>query len=191
LKRSVTDTVLVVAAVGVSGSGKTVTLEYLISHFSAQGYRIGAVKHIHREGFTIDREGSNTWRYAKAGSKVIMAVSHEEIDIIKKIDAIPNDLDKILDLLKQENLDIVFIEGFHTLVSKRGDIPKIITAKNQAGLEETFKEIVEPILAITGIVAMNAAHTEFENVPIIKIPENGQKLIAVVKKQLKEKKTAN
>ena len=73
-----------VAAVGVSGSGKTVTLEYLISRLSAEGYKIGSIKHVHHQGFTMDKEGTNTWRYAKAGAKVIVAISPEEIDVIKK-----------------------------------------------------------------------------------------------------------
>jgi molybdopterin-guanine dinucleotide biosynthesis adapter protein len=177
-------TVLVIAAVGVSGSGKTVTLEYLISHLSAEGYQIGSIKHVHHKGFTMDKEGTNTWRYAKAGSKVIVAISPEEIDIIKKTEMALNDLDQIIALLEQEKLDIVFIEGFHSLIAKRVDVPKIITAKNSEGLEETLQGTVEPIIAITGIAATNATNTSYGNIPIIKIPEEGQKLITLVKEQL-------
>ena len=177
-------TVLVIAAVGVSGSGKTVTLEYLISHLSAEGYQIGSIKHVHHMGFTMDKEGTNTWRYAKAGSKVIVAISPEEVDIIKKTQMALNDLDQIINLLEQEKLDIVFIEGFHSLIAKRKDIPKIVTAKNQEGLEETLLGTVEPILAITGVAAKNANDTVYANIPIIKIPEEGPKLLALVKEQL-------
>jgi molybdopterin-guanine dinucleotide biosynthesis adapter protein len=187
-------TVLVIAAVGVSGSGKTVTLEYLISHLSAEGYQIGSIKHVHHKGFTMDKEGTNTWRYAKAGSKVIIAISPEEVDIIKKTEMALNDLDQIIALLEQEKLDIVFIEGFHSLIAKRKDVPKIITAKNQEGLEETLQGTIEPIIAITGIAAKNANNTAHRDIPIIKIPEEGQKLIALVKKQLEKasnKKAAN
>ena len=73
-----------IAAVGISGSGKTTTFEYLISKLTSEGYKVGAIKHIHREGFTIDREGTNTWRFTKAGSKITVAFSPEEIAIIKK-----------------------------------------------------------------------------------------------------------
>jgi molybdopterin-guanine dinucleotide biosynthesis protein B len=183
-------TVLVIAAVGVSGSGKTVTLEYLISHLSAEGYQIGSIKHVHHKGFTMDKEGTNTWRYAKAGSKVIVAISPEEIDIIKKTEMALNDLNQIIALLEQEKLDIVFIEGFHSLIAKRVDVPKIITAKNREGLEETLLGTVEPIIAITGIAATNTFNTSFGKIPIIKIPEEGQKLITLVKEQLgKQAKT--
>jgi molybdopterin-guanine dinucleotide biosynthesis protein MobB len=190
LKRSVTDTVLVVAAVGVSGSGKTVTLEYLISQLSAEGFKIGSIKHVHHKGFTMDKEGTNTWRYARAGAKVIVAISPEEIDIIRKTEMALNDLDKIIALLEQEQLDIVFIEGFHSLIAKRADVPKIITAKNREGLEETLKGTVEPILAVTGIVAADATETTYGEIPIIKIPEDGQKLVTLINKQLKKKKPA-
>jgi molybdopterin-guanine dinucleotide biosynthesis protein B len=176
--------VLVIAAVGVSGSGKTVTLEYLISHLSAEGYQIGSIKHVHHMGFTMDKEGTNTWRYAKAGSKVIVAISPEEIDIIKKTQMALNDLDQIIQLLEQEKLDIVFIEGFHSLIAKRKDVPKIVTAKNPEGLAETLLGTVEPILAITGVTAKNASDTVYANIPIIKIPEEGPKLLALVKEQL-------
>ena len=183
-------TVLVIAAVGVSGSGKTVTLEYLISHLAADGCKIGSIKHVHHKGFTMDKEGTNTWRYAKAGSKVIVAISPDEVDIIKKTAMALNDLDKIIALLEQEKLDIVFIEGFHSLIAKRHDVPKIITAKDQNGLEQTLEGTVQPILAIAGIVAQNTSTPAYTNIPIIKIPENGQTLIELIKKQL-EKPQAN
>ncbi|HYA77215.1 MAG TPA: molybdopterin-guanine dinucleotide biosynthesis protein B [Verrucomicrobiae bacterium] len=177
-------TVLVIAAVGVSGSGKTVTLEYLISRLSAEGYKIGSVKHVHHKGFTIDKEGTNTWRYAEAGSKVIVAISPDEIDIIKKTQMPLNDLEEIIALLEQEKLDIAFIEGFHSLIAKRQEVPKIITAKDQNGLEKTLVGTVQPILAIAGIVAQNTSDTTYNGIPIIKVPEDGQKLVELVKKQL-------
>ena len=183
-------TVLVIAAVGVSGSGKTVTLEYLISHLSAEGYKIGSIKHVHHKGFTMDKEGTNTWRYAKAGAKVIVAISPDEIDIIKKTQMALKDLDKIIALLEQEKLDVVFIEGFHSLIAKRQDVPKIITAKDQNGLEQTLEGTVPPILAIAGIIAQNTSNPTYTNIPIIKVPEDGQKLVELVKKQL-EKHRAN
>jgi molybdopterin-guanine dinucleotide biosynthesis protein MobB len=94
--------VVVIAAVGISGSGKTTTLEYLISHLSSEGYKVGAIKHIHRENFTIDKEGTNTWRFSKAGSKITVAISPEEIAIIEKTNNSLNDLDKVIKFLENE-----------------------------------------------------------------------------------------
>jgi molybdopterin-guanine dinucleotide biosynthesis protein MobB len=174
--------VVVIAAVGISGSGKTTTLEYLISHLTSEGYRVGAIKHIHREGFTIDKEGTNTWRFSKAGSKITVAISPEEIAIIEKTKASLNDLDKVIKLLESEKLDIIFIEGFHSFISKRPEILKIITAKTPEDLERTLKETVPPILAITGLIAKNKPQPN--KIPYINMPEEGDTLVEIVKNHL-------
>jgi molybdopterin-guanine dinucleotide biosynthesis adapter protein len=179
--------VLVIAAVGTSGSGKTTTLEFLISRLSAEGYRIGSVKHIHREGFTIDKEGTNTWRYAKAGAKVIVAISPEEIAIIKKTSDGLKDLDKLIGTLEQERLDIVFIEGFHALIAKRADIPKIITAVSEENLKHTLEGAAEPILAVTGLISKNKPELNWLKVPILNLETEGDDLLGMVKRYLKER----
>lgn len=178
--------VLVIAAVGTSGSGKTTILEYLISNLNAEGYKIGAIKHIHIQNFTIDKEGTNTWRYAKAGSKVTVAISPQELAIIKKAEMSPNQLDQVIELLEKEQLDVVFIEGFHSTMSKRQDIPKIITAKDVSDLELTLKSAVQPILAITGLVAQNSAKKAEGEIPFIKVPAEGEQLLKIVKELLKK-----
>jgi molybdopterin-guanine dinucleotide biosynthesis protein B len=178
--------VLVIAAVGISGSGKTVTLEYLISRLSAEGYRIGSIKHVHHKGFTMDKEGTNTWRYAKAGSKVIVAISPEEIDIIKKTEMALKDLDQIIALLEAEKLDIVFIEGFHSLIAKRADVPKIITAKDEADLQRTLVGTVPPIIAAAGLVSQNTDKACWGEIPFVKVPQEGERLVALVKNELKK-----
>lgn len=178
--------VLVVAAVGTSGSGKTTTLEFLISHLSSESYKIGAIKHIHREGFTIDREGSNTWRYTKAGSKVTVAISPMEIAILKKTDAALNDLDQVIKLLTGEQLDVIFIEGFHKLIAKRTDIPKIVTALDEANLKQTLKETVEPILAITGVISQNKPVINELTIPIIDLTTEGEQLLQLVRQEFRK-----
>jgi molybdopterin-guanine dinucleotide biosynthesis protein B len=179
--------VLVIAAVGISGSGKTVTLEYLISRLSAEGYKIGSIKHVHHKGFTMDKEGTNTWRYAKAGSKVIVAISPEEIDIIKKTEMALKDLDQIIALLEAEKLDIVFIEGFHSLIAKRQDVPKIISAKDEADLQRTLVGTVPPIMAAAGLVAQNTDKACWGEIPFIKVPQEGARLVELVKNELKKR----
>jgi molybdopterin-guanine dinucleotide biosynthesis protein MobB len=135
----------------------------------------------------MDKEGTNTWRYAKAGSKVIVAISPEEVTIIKKTEISLEDLDQMTNLLKDEKLDIVFVEGFHSLIAKRQDVLKIITAKDEEGLKQTLEGTVEPILAVTGIVAKILETTTYQTIPVIKVPEEGQRLVDFVKAQLKKK----
>jgi molybdopterin-guanine dinucleotide biosynthesis protein B len=179
--------VLVIAAVGTSGSGKTTTLEYLISHLSAQGYKIGSIKHVHHEGFTMDKEGTNTWRYAKAGAKVIAAISPEEIAILKKTDAALNDLDQVISLLEREQLDIIFIEGFHSLIAKRTDVPKLITAEDEANLKRTLEGTAEPILAVTGVISQNKPQINWLKIPILDLKTEGEKLLQLIAQYTKNK----
>lgn len=178
--------VLIVAAVGKGGSGKTVTLEYLVSKLSSEGFKVGSIKHVHHKGFTMDKEGTNTWRYAQAGAKVIVAISPEEVDIIKKIELAFESLEEITGLLKNEKLDVIFIEGFHTLIGKRQDVPKIITAVDETDLQQTLKGTVEPIIAIAGKVALNISSSSMTQAPFIKIPSEGQKLAELIKQCLQK-----
>jgi molybdopterin-guanine dinucleotide biosynthesis protein B len=178
--------VLVVAAVGISGSGKTTTLEYLISKFSVKGYRVGAVKHIHHADFSMDNAGTNTWRFAQAGAGVIVAVSPREIDIIKKTAQEIQDLDRVLGLLKSEGLDLVFIEGFHGLIAQRQEVVKIVTAKEQVDLKNTLDLIKQPVVAIAGVVAQSSVDRVFEGIPVVKIPLEGDALVCLLEKELQK-----
>lgn len=135
----------------------------------------------------MDREDTNTWRYAKAGSKVIVAISPEEIAILKKTDAALKDLDQIIGLLEKEQLDVVFIEGFHRLIAKRTDVPKIITADDEDNLKRTLEGTVEPILAITGVISENKPKLNWLKIPILSLETEGEQLINLVKKHLQEK----
>ena len=143
------------------------------------------MKHIHREGFTIDKEGTNTWRYAKAGAKVIVAISPKEVAIIKKTSNELKDLDKLLMTLEQERLDIVFIEGFHSLIAKRQDIPKIITAASEENLKRTLEGASEPILAVTGVISKSKPELDWLKVPILNLETEGDELLGLVKRYLK------
>ena len=158
----------------------------MISNLASEGYRIGAIKHIYHKGFKIDKEGTNTWRYAKAGSKVIAAVSSEEIVVIKKAEAALNDLDQVIGLLGKEQLDIIFIEGFSSLIAKRKDVLKIITAKDADNLKRTLEETVQPILAVTGVIGQQKPESSL-GIPVITLPAEGKQLLKLVKKYLKAK----
>ncbi len=179
-------TVLVVAAVGKSGSGKTTTLEYLVSNLANKGYKIGAIKHIFHKGFKVDKEETNTWRYARAGSRVIAAVSTEEIVVIKKAEAELTSLEQIIGLLGNEPLDIIVIEGFRSIIEKRKDVLKIITATDIESLKKVLEGTVQPIIAVAGLIGKQKPQIELE-IPIINIPDEGEQLLKLVKEQLKQK----
>jgi len=176
--------VSVIAVIGSSGSGKTTTIEYLISCFSKNGFKIGSIKRVHHPEFSIDTVGKDTWRHTQAGAIVTVSVAPKEIAIIKKTDASLHDLDKIINLLNEEKLDIIFLEGLHSLVAKRGDIPKIITAKDSEDLKRTLDGTAPPILAVTGLVAKKKFKMRVLKIPIINLHNEGDSLLKLVKNHI-------
>jgi molybdopterin-guanine dinucleotide biosynthesis protein B len=179
--------VSVIAVVGASGSGKTTTIEYLISRLSKDGFKIGSVKHIHHADFSMDTKGTDTWRHTHAGTTLTAAISPAEIVLIKKTDTSQYSLDKVIDLFDKENLDIIFVEGLHRLVAKREDIAKIIVAKNQEALKRTLEGTTPPILAVTGLVAKKKTDLPDLKISVVDLKNEGDLLVKMVKNYLSGK----
>ncbi|MEM2902058.1 MAG: molybdopterin-guanine dinucleotide biosynthesis protein B [Candidatus Bathyarchaeia archaeon] len=171
----------VIAVVGMSGSGKTTTIEYLTSRLTQEGYKVGTIKHIHHTNFSIDTKGTDTWRHAHAGAMVTIAIAPKEMVIIKKTDDDTHNLDRIIKFLGEEELDFVFIEGLHSLIAKKKGVFKIIVAKDAKELMMTLNGTAEPILAITGVITKRKLETTNINVPIIDIDGEGDLLLKLVK----------
>ncbi|MEM2273209.1 MAG: molybdopterin-guanine dinucleotide biosynthesis protein B [Candidatus Bathyarchaeia archaeon] len=177
---------IVVAVVGTKKSGKTTTVEYLISGLSKEGYKIGSVKHIHHSGFSMDTEGTDTWRHMHAGALVTVALSPNQTAIIKKTN-IPDNIDQIIRIFSGEDLDFIFIEGLHSLCSKRTDIIKIIAAKDLENLKRTLEGTSYPILAITGLVAKEKEKISKEiDIPVVDLDREGHLLIEKLKNLLRD-----
>lgn len=173
---------IIIAIIGVSNSGKTTTIEYLTRQLTMEGYKVGSIKHIHHEDFSMDSEGTDTWRHAQAGSKIVAAVAPRETVIIKKTESSQLNIDQIIKLLSQENLDFIFIEGLSSQTAGREDIPKILTAREIDDLMERL-ENAKPIIAITGAIAKKKP--SIKNIPVIDLEADGQRLVELVKEQIK------
>lgn len=105
----------IISVVGKSNSGKTTLIEKLIAELKIRGYKIGIIKHAHH-GFTMDREGKDSWRHRKAGADTVLVASPDGIALTKK-EKKP-DLDSLLKYF--QDVDLVVTEGF-----KRENKPKI------------------------------------------------------------------
>jgi len=107
----------IVCFVGKSNVGKTTFLEKLIPELTRRGYRVGTVKHdVH--GFTMDREGKDTWRHAQAGAGTIAIASPASVASIRTIDR-EWPLEEVVSRYFWDE-DIVIAEGY-----KRSHFPKI------------------------------------------------------------------
>lgn len=172
--------VTIIAVVGGKKSGKTTTIELLTRELTKRGYRVAAVKHIPEPNFTIDREGKDTWRFARSGAKTVVGVSAEEIATIEKRSSDNLSLNDILSRSKDN--DIVFLEGFKGLVEKNPRIQKIVVLKSPQDAEIFTKEF-KPILAFTGPCSKEKLKLK---IPFVDVLNETGKLADIVERVLKK-----
>ena len=131
---------------GVSGSGKTTTIELLIRELIRRGYTVGSVKDIHFEGFAIDTPGTNTHRHKQAGANPVTARGLNETDILftGKLS-----IDEILRFYRDK--DFVILEGV-----REAGIPAILTASTGES-HELDEQITPFVFAISGRIASESS----------------------------------
>jgi molybdopterin-guanine dinucleotide biosynthesis protein MobB len=99
-----------------SGTGKTTLMEALVGCLKEKGYRVGAVKHSRHDAF-IDKEGSDSWRFTRAGTEVTVLAAKEQLAVFRATKQ-PSLDDALLEA--SSGVDIVLVEGFKDL-----PVPKI------------------------------------------------------------------
>ncbi|HHX66236.1 MAG TPA: molybdopterin-guanine dinucleotide biosynthesis protein B [Chloroflexi bacterium] len=107
----------IIAVVGWHNVGKTTFIERLVQSLKQRGLRVATVKHSGGH-FDMDREGTDTWRYAQAGSDVVMIAGRKRTAYLEHHEK-ELTLDDLLARLPT-GIDLVVAEGF-----KREPIPKI------------------------------------------------------------------
>lgn len=159
----------VISVIGITGSGKTTTIEKIIKELKTRNYTVGTVKEIHFEDFHIDAEGSNTDRHKKAGSELVTARGHYETDILfqQKLS-----IEKILTFYDH---DFVILEGVMDSF-----VPKIITAYDAEGIEEKMDKT---IFAVSGRIAGEIS--EYKGFPAINSLSHIQELVDLIEEKTK------
>jgi|TARA_B100001964_G_scaffold225576_1_gene273551 molybdopterin-guanine dinucleotide biosynthesis protein B len=174
----------VLAIIGTSNSGKTSTVEYLVTNLVKKGLTIGSAKHVHHPDFSIDLDGKDTWRHANAGSKRVVCLSEDEVAIIRKEKGPEYKLKDILKLFQDEEFDLIILEGFHWIVSSRREVIKIVTAKDEEDAKKRLNGTIPPILAITGKISNILRGKSIQKIPIIDLKDEGVQLLDLVLKQV-------
>jgi len=164
------------AVVGSKKSGKTTVVECIISGLTRKGLLVGSIKHTHHPDFTIDREGTDTWRHAQAGSRAVSLVGNNEIALIVK-DSSQDRLTYVLDVMMRRGLDVIVIEGFHSIIARRPDVFKVVTAHDREDLRQKLHGTVPPILAVSGIIAEKESQVPNVPVPIINSRTDCERLV--------------
>jgi len=157
--------VKVFSVIGKSKSGKTTTIENIIKELKRRSYTVGSIKEIHYEKFTIDQEGTNTYRHRKAGSDLVTARGYYETDIL-----FPRSLD-INEILKFYSQDYVIMEGVVDY-----NCPIILCVNKKEDIEENrSKEYFERIFLISGVISNKTG--ECDGIPVINSKNNVKKLV--------------
>ncbi len=159
----------VIAIIGEHNAGKTTTAEAAIRQLAGRGFKVAAVKTIHEVDFTIDTENKDTWRFARAGARTVVALSQNEIATVERGDTSKLTLGDILE--RCGNADIVFLEGSRQLHEK-SDIPKIVVVASEEAATIAARN-VRSILAFTGPFSTGRL---FPNVPYVDVLREPQKL---------------
>jgi molybdopterin-guanine dinucleotide biosynthesis protein MobB len=172
----------VIAVIGSKSSGKTTVIEALTEELTKRGYRVAAVKHIPEKDFTIDAKGKDTWRFAKAGAKTVVAISPTEISTIEKIDTEKLTLKDAMERCRGN--DIAIIEGFRKLLGENVNVPKIVTVKSSEEAMEAAK-IFKPIIAFAGPCRLRETTL---NAPYLDVFKEKDKLADLVEEIVRKRK---
>ncbi len=114
----------VLSIVSKKNSGKTTLLEKLIPELVRRGYRIGTIKHdVH--GFTIDREGKDSWRHKQAGAHAVIISSAQKMAMVRDV-SVELTIDQMVAQFYPD-MDLVITEGY-----KRGGKPQIEVFRQEA-----------------------------------------------------------
>ncbi len=170
---------VIIAVVGASESGKTTVIEALIKGLIKRGYTVASAKRIPKPEFTIDTEGKDTWRHAKAGASAVLSVAPNELTSIKKGDTRNYSLEQLFAEIP-EDVDIIITEGFKSLVGPNASIPKLVTAKSVNEITAAM-ERYKNILAFVTPVPSEKIETDYTFVDALKEPE---RLVELVNSQV-------
>jgi molybdopterin-guanine dinucleotide biosynthesis protein MobB len=109
----------VICFVGAKDSGKTTFLEKLIPVLCQRGVEIACIKHdVH--GFIMDREGTDTWRLARAGARKVMISSPEALAALETVDE-ERSLAELYEAAA-DGVDLVIAEGFKSSATDRIEV---------------------------------------------------------------------
>lgn len=140
------NTLPVLGFAAFSGTGKTTLLEKLIPQLTAQGIRIGMVKHAHHE-FDIDKPGKDSYRLRMAGARQMLIASSKRQALMTENATLQEPrLDDLITRLDLDNLDLVLVEGF-----KQVPFPKIELHRQALGKTLMYPED-------TNIIAVASDH---------------------------------
>ena len=139
----------VICFIGPSNVGKTTLVSRVIEQLTRDGLRVGALKHS-AHGFSMDREGKDTYRFRKAGAYAIGISSDTERALITTTEQ-PTSLADLAASLPP-GLDLIVVEGYRNenapaLEVHRGAAPLVSRA---SGFECVIAVVSDQVATFDG-----------------------------------------
>lgn len=140
----------VLSVAGYHHTGKTTVVVNLIKELRKRGYSVSSIKDIHAEKFTMEKEGSNSWKHWEASGNAVIARG------LKETYQIWHEHLSLQQMLAKLNSDWVIVEGI-----KSAALPRIICAENT----EQLAELVDgTVFAISG--KYGNEHKEYKDLKV-------------------------
>ena len=155
---------------GITQSGKTTTIEKIITELRRRNYSVGSVKEIHYEQFAIDMVGSNTDRHKIAGSQLVTARGYNETDILFQ-ENLP-----IKKIMSFYDCDYLVLEGV-----RDANVPKIITAHTTHEVDE---RIDDSVFLLSG--RMGDICKEYRGLEAISPFDNIERIVDIIEEKVCE-----
>jgi len=138
---------------GYKNSGKTAVTNQLIRYFSAEGFKVGSLKHHGHGGEPDMAERTDSYQHFESGS-VVSGVRGEKLTQLTL--RMPFGLEALIQLYGKFSLDLLLIEGY-----KQADYRKIVLIKNEADLS-----LLQELSNIIAVGTWDVKLVENRNYPI-------------------------
>ncbi|NYT04652.1 MAG: molybdopterin-guanine dinucleotide biosynthesis protein B [Candidatus Methanofastidiosa archaeon] len=154
----------IIGVYGFKKSGKTTVVTSIINALVKKGYSVSSAKSIHIEDFSLEREGTDTFKHHASGAKRVGLV-YPKGKAILYYDQ--NDEE----FLNNFESDYLILEGFRDY-----KCPKILCARDE---EDIINDLREEVLCISGLISNEIS--EYKGMPVINY-EQVDKIIEIIEK---------
>lgn len=154
----------IIGVYGFKKSGKTTVVTSIIQALVKKGYSVSSAKSIHIDDFSLETEGTDTFKHHASGAERVGLV-YPKGNAIMYYDL------KAEDLFNNFESDYLILEGF-----REYKCPKILCARDEADI---LKDLREEVFCISGLISNNISC--YNNIPVIDYKQV-DKIIEIIEK---------
>ena len=158
----------VFSVAGYHHTGKTTAVVNIIKELRKRGYSVESIKDIHAEKFTMEKEGSNSWKHWEASDSTVIARG------MKETYQIWHNRLGLNEMLEHLSADYVVVEGM-----KSAALPHIICAKDEDQLAELVDETT---FGISGIYADD--NSSYNNFTVFKSEADVEAMVDLIEEKV-------